>query len=184
MTGPPPPSDDPRALFPWLPPQRIEPSREQLRAEALLSDIPLFSEVPPRHLRDIALIARRETFRAGETIVRMGEPGSTLYVLHSGRVNVVRDRGGQAVILASLGPGEFFGELALFDSKPRAATVVVAEDAETLSLDRAGMLRILKLYPDVVAAILSTLCARLRSADDLLENLGRTSRPEPPAEGS
>ncbi len=166
-----PPSDDPRVLFPWLPAHPIDPSREQLRAEALLSDIPLFSEVAPRRLRDIALIARRETFRAGETIVRMGEPGSTMYVLHSGRVNVVRERGDWAVVLASLGPGEFFGELALFDRQPRSATVVVAEDAETLSLDRTAMLRILKLYPEVAAAILSTLCARLRIADNLLENL-------------
>ena len=174
VTVPPPPGDDPRALFPWLPAQRIEPSREQLRAEALLSDIPLFSEVPPRRLRDIALIARRETFRAGETIVRMGEPGSTMYVLHSGRVNVVRERGDWAVVLASLGPGEFFGELALFDRQPRSATVVVDEDAETLSLDRTAMMRILKLYPEVAVAVLSALSARLRTPDNLLENLGQT----------
>jgi CRP/FNR family cyclic AMP-dependent transcriptional regulator len=174
-----PPGDDPRELFPWLPAHRPEPGKEQLRAEALLRNIPLFHKVPPHRLADIAFVARHETFRAGETIVRMGEPGSTLYVVHAGRVDVVRERpDGRALVLASLGPGEFFGELALFDYGPRAATIVAVEDAETLSLNRGAILRVLEAYPEVAVALLNALCTRLRTADNLLENLA--AGPETP----
>jgi CRP/FNR family cyclic AMP-dependent transcriptional regulator len=172
------PSDDPRALFPWLSAHRLESSKEQLQVEALLRNIPLFSEVPPSRLADIALIAGRETFRAGMRIITQGDPGSTLYIVTSGRVDVVLERGGgQALIVASLGPGEFFGELALFDRNPRSATVVVAEDAELLSLHRAGIRQVLRQYPEVAEAFLGTLCARLRSTDNLLENLRNAGRP-------
>ena len=179
-----PPSDDPRALFPWLPAHRLEPSKEQLRAEALLGTIPLFREVPPSRLADIAQIAGRETFRVGQTIIRHGEAGATLYVITSGRVNVVLERGGRPLTVASLGPGEFFGELALFDHSPRAATVIAADDGEALTLHRAGIRQILRRYPEVAEAFLSTLCARLRAADNLLQNLERTRRPEASPGGS
>ncbi len=162
MTVPSPPSDDPRALFPWLPAQRIDPSREQLRAETLLGDIPLFSEVPPRRLCDIALVAHRETFRAGETIVRMGEPGSTLYVLHSGRVNVVREREDRAVILAGLGPGEFFGELSVLDGLPRTAQVAAEEPTRCLALASWDVERVLLENPSVALAVIRGLARRLR----------------------
>jgi CRP-like cAMP-binding protein len=179
-----PPGDDPRALFPWLSASRLEPSREQLRAAALLARVPLFSRVPPRRLTDIAQVAGRERFAAGEAIIRRGEPGSTLYVIVSGRVDVVLEgAGGRALAVAGLGPGEFFGELALFDQRPRAATVVAADDTEALSLHRAEIRQILRHYPEVAEAFLGTLCARLRTADDLLENLGRTAPPGTRSDG-
>lgn len=184
MTDPSPGGDDPQALFPWLPAYRLEPSKEQLRVEALLRNVPLFGAVPPRRLADIAQIAGRESFRAGETIIRRGEPGSTLSVVMSGRVDVVLEStGGQEMVVASLGPGDFFGELALFDHSPRSATVVAADPTETVSLHRAGIRQILRHYPEVAEAFLSTLCARLRTVDNLLENLRAAARPETPPKG-
>jgi CRP-like cAMP-binding protein len=168
------------ALFPWFPAHRVRQSEEKARAEALLANIPLFKDVPSHRLHAIAQLAHRNTFRAGETVITMGELGSTLHVIRSGRMNVIRESAGsEPLVLASLGPGEFFGELSLFDRGPRSATVIAAEDAETLSLGRADILDILNRYPEIALAFLSSLCERLRTTDNLLENAGRAGRPEP-----
>jgi CRP/FNR family transcriptional regulator, cyclic AMP receptor protein len=163
-----------RALFPWFPAHRVRDSDEQLRAEDLLAHIPIFGDVPRNRLRAIAYVARRNEYLAGDTVIRMGELGSTLHVIRSGRMNVVREtEDGDAIILASLGPGEFFGELSLFDRGPRSATVIAAEDTKTLSLGRADILDIMNRYPEVAMTFLSSLCERLRTTDNLLENATR-----------
>ena len=177
MQDDPHPNGDPehRALFDWLPAHHVNRSEQQQRAEQLLGHIPLFSAVPPHRLRAIAQMAHRRRFSEGETVLRKGEVGSTLYVIRSGRMNVMRDtEGADAVVLASLGPGEFFGELALFDRQPRSATVIAAEETETLSLGRAEILDIIGRYPEVALAFLSSISSRLRTADNLLENFSRT----------
>ena len=164
-----------RALFAWLPAHEVTRGEQQLRAEQLLGHIPLFSAVPPHRLRAIAQLAHRRRFAPGETVIREGEVGSSLYVIRAGRMHVVRETdGGDAVILASLGPGEFFGELALFDRQPRSATVIAAEESETMSLGRVEILDIIGRYPEVALAFLSAICSRLRTADNLLENFNRT----------
>jgi CRP-like cAMP-binding protein len=165
------------ALFPWFPPHRVQRSEEQLRAEELLAGIPLFHGVPRHRLRTIAQATRRNAYEVGQTVIRMGEEGSTLHVIRRGRMNVVRDAdGARPLVLASLGPGEFFGELSLFDRGPRSATVIAAADTETLSLGRSDILDIMNRYPEVALAFLSSLCQRLRTADNLLENAGRSGR--------
>ena len=170
------------ALFPWFPPHRVRRSEEQLRAEELLAGIPLFRSVPRHRLRAIAYAARRNSYAAGVTVIRMGELGSTLHVIRQGRMNVVREvEGGEPLVLATLGPGEFFGELSLFDRGPRSATVIAAEDTETLSLGRSDILDIMNRYPEVGLAFLNSLSERLRTADNLLENAGRSGRLQPPS---
>src|SRR5262245_16071205 len=80
----------------------IVPDEQRMRAESLLEGIPLFSEIPRHHLRELARFARTEAFATGDVIVRMGDPGSTLYVVKTGRVNVVHDQeGGPGVTLAT-----------------------------------------------------------------------------------
>src|SRR5215208_6959367 len=69
----------------------VMPDEHRQRAESLLEGIPLFHAVPQHHLRALARFAGSEHFKAGDVIVRMGEPGSTLYIVRSGRVNVVRE---------------------------------------------------------------------------------------------
>ena len=179
------PREEPKhsALFPWFPPHRVRQSEERARAEALLAHIPLFNDVPRHRLHAIAQLAQCNTYRAGETVIKMGELGSTLHVIRTGRMHVIREtEGGEPLVLATLGPGEFFGELSLFDRGPRSATVVAAEDTETLSLGRADILDILNRYPEVALAFLSSLCERLRTADNLLENAGRAGRLDRSAE--
>jgi CRP-like cAMP-binding protein len=146
----------------------------QERAEALLRRIPLFSAVPQHRLRTIAHLAHRNTFAAAQILFKEGEPGSTLHVIRYGQLSVLGERdGGQPLVLASLGPGEFVGELALFDRGPRSATVMAAVSTETLSISRVDILDLMNRYPEVALALLHAVCRRLRSTDNLLENFGR-----------
>jgi CRP/FNR family transcriptional regulator, cyclic AMP receptor protein len=161
------------ALFPWFPAHRLRQSAERRRAEATLSLVPLFAGVPRHRRYAIAQLAQPRRFAAGEVVFRMGQMGSALHVIRTGQMSVVRETQSEALILATLGPGEFFGELSLFDQGPRSATVIAAEDSETLSLGRSDILEILNRYPEVALAFLTSLCQRLRSAGNLLENAGR-----------
>jgi CRP/FNR family transcriptional regulator/CRP/FNR family cyclic AMP-dependent transcriptional regulator len=150
-----------------------------LRAQSLLEGVPLFSEMPLHHLRELARFARSESFAAGETIVQMGDPGSTLYVIRTGRVNVIRDHpSGKRVVLATLGPGEFFGELSIFDGEKRSATVTTAEETETVTLGRYDIVRIVSGDPQVGLSLLKSLSTRLRETDArLAEVLPETEAP-------
>jgi CRP/FNR family transcriptional regulator, cyclic AMP receptor protein len=160
-----------RALFPWFPAHEVRRSERELRAQSLLGHIPLFSAVPPHRLRAIAELAHSNRFAAGETVIKMGEPGSTLHVIRSGRLNVLLESAGpEPTVLASLGPGEFFGELALFDQRPRSATVVATEASETFSLGRADILELVNRYPEVALEFLASISGRLRTADNRLDN--------------
>jgi CRP/FNR family transcriptional regulator/CRP/FNR family cyclic AMP-dependent transcriptional regulator len=144
----------------------VLPDEQRLRAQSLLEGIPLFSEVPRHHLRELARFARTESFAAGDLIVKMGEPGSTLYVVKAGQVSVVREQeSGQMVTLATFGPGEFFGELSIFDGERRSATVIAVEDTETVTLGRFDLMRVVSHNPQIGLSLLKSLSARLRETD-------------------
>jgi CRP/FNR family transcriptional regulator, cyclic AMP receptor protein len=154
----------------------VAPDEDRLRAESLLEGIPLFHEVPPHHLRELARFARSESFPAGTVIVTMGEPGSSLYVVKSGQVKVMRDQeGGPGITLATFGPGEFFGELSIFDGEKRSATVIAVEDTETVTLGRFDIVRVVSHDPQVGLSLLRALSLRLRQTDDRLVGLGLSS---------
>jgi CRP-like cAMP-binding protein len=158
-----------RPAFRAHPTHHVLPDEVRLRAQSLLEGVPLFSEVPLHHLRELARYARTETFAAGEVIVRMGDPGSTMYVVRTGRVSVVREQAtGGEVALATLGPGEFFGELSIFDGEKRSATVVATEDTSTVTLGRFDLVRVVSGNPQIGLSLLKSLSARLRAADDRL----------------
>jgi CRP-like cAMP-binding protein len=141
----------------------VAPDERRLHIQRLLGGIPLFSEVPLHHLRELARFAHSERFQAGEAIVKMGDPGSTLYVVVTGQVNVVRGQpAGDDVVLATLGPGEFFGELSIFDGEKRSATVVAIEETETVTLGRFDIVRAVSHNPQISLSLLKSLSARLR----------------------
>ena len=104
-------------------------------------------------------------FQAGAVIFEEGDPGSRLYVIQAGQVRVVKRTGGRAVTLARLGPGEFFGEMALLDRQPRSAAAVVDEPARILELDEAAFERLVAERGEVALRILKRLSRRLREAN-------------------
>lgn len=104
----------------------------------------------------------RIRFRQGDTIFMEGEQGDAMYVIVEGQVQIVR-RGARApVVLATLQPGAFFGEMAVVDRSERTATAVAATDATLLAVGASELEVLLKQRPDVGAKMIRTLVRRLK----------------------
>ena len=112
----------------------------------------------PELLAPILASGEARAFHAGETIVRQGDPGDDLHVILEGRVRV--ERGGRA--LETLAEGEFFGEVAVLDGRPRSADVVAETAVRTLRLSREVVRDALEREPRAAWAMLQVLAARLR----------------------
>jgi CRP-like cAMP-binding protein len=125
------------------------------RPEAtLLSRIPLFRELPAEALRRLAEALQPRALLAGETAARYGEPGRELYLISAGEFVVSVPEGeGRERTVAHLGPGEFFGEMALLRDEPRAATVRAIADAQVWSLSAADYAAFLRDTPALQAAL-------------------------------
>jgi CRP/FNR family transcriptional regulator, cyclic AMP receptor protein len=141
----------------------------------VLANAPLFKLLDPAERADLEGVLTRHDFGAGEKIFSHGEPGDSLYIVGSGRVELsVRDDGGNMIVLASCGPGEVFGELSLFDGGARTANAVAHDDATLLVLDRDDLLAFLRKHPDAALDLLTTMGQRIRGADEMLRR--RVSR--------
>ncbi|MHB8573899.1 MAG: Crp/Fnr family transcriptional regulator [Dehalococcoidia bacterium] len=129
---------------------------------ALLA-VPLFSDLPPAVVEAIAAQVRRRRYRNGEVIYHEGDPGRSLCIIETGRVKIVSvSEQGQEALLAVMGPGEFFGELALFDEMPRSADVVTMEPTQTLNLARDDFFTIIDRFPVVSKEIFGVLAKQIR----------------------
>lgn len=143
-----------------------------MTARELLVRSPLFAELSPAQAEKLAALLRRRRYRAGEPVFREGDPGTALYVVETGEVKIVLGGGseGKEVVLSLLGPGEFFGELALLDGEPRSADAVTTHPAELLVLPREDFLRFLREVPAVAVNMLSALSRRFRRTDRLVHD--------------
>jgi CRP-like cAMP-binding protein len=125
------------------------------------SRVPLFANLDKKHLNYLANVARRSSYRPGEIIVRKGEKGDELCLILAGQVEV--RSGGK--VLANLGKGDFFGEIALFDNQPRSADVVAVSPTTCFGIARPSFQRILGKEPKMVPGIMKELANRLRKAN-------------------
>jgi len=142
-----------------------------LSVSTVLSRVPFFAGVPADELEKLASSLQRRTVRAGKAVFRQDDPGSSLYVIESGVVKVQRTSPeGKEVILTILGPGDFFGELALLDGEPRSADAVAKEDTALLVLERDDFLAFLDRAPAVATKLLAALSRRLRRTDQLVQD--------------
>jgi CRP/FNR family transcriptional regulator len=129
----------------------------------------LFAELESEQLAELVCRVRKLDFAAEQTIFQREDPGEFLFVVHQGRVRIELDTGsGPPVILAILGPGEFFGELALCDGRPRSATAVAMEPTQALALRRDDFLEFLRVSPQAGIHILEVLADRLRQTGERL----------------
>src|SRR5574341_1398616 len=106
-----------------------------------------------------------KVYQDGEVIVRQGELGNCLYVIQSGKAEVIEETNGQAVPLAVLGENDFFGEMAIFEDQVRSATVRALGAVRVLTVDKKTLLRRIQQDPALAFRILEHMCNRLRKLD-------------------
>lgn len=138
----------------------------------VLRNVALFSGLDDGELEKLSKVSGRKRAERGAFVVRAGEGTDSLYVLLAGRAKVTNtDEEGREIILAWLGPGEFFGEMGLIDGSPRSANVVAAEPCELLFLSKEAFQRCLQDNFQVAQKLMKTLVLRLREADRKIESL-------------
>jgi CRP-like cAMP-binding protein len=142
-----------------------------LDGAAVLAGVPLFGRLPPTALDELSARLRRRRYRRGEAVFFQGEPGSSLCIVHDGRIKLgLTSPEGREIILDLFGPGEAFGELALFDGEPRSADAIAVEPSELLLLERDEFLSVVLRRPELAIELLSTLARRLRRDAQLLQD--------------
>jgi len=129
--------------------------------EARLANVPLFRACSKKDLREIARLADSDACRAGEVLVREGRRGSELYVIVEGRADVTRD----GATVATLKPGDYFGELAVLRPAPRTATVTAATDMELLIVTARELAILVADVPLLARKLLTGMAGRLQEAD-------------------
>ena len=128
-----------------------------MELETQLASVPLLAGLDDRVRRRLAQIGKRRTYAADEVIVKEGSTGTALYVILSGRVRV--ERGGNQV--GELGPGDFFGELALIEDEPRSASVLAVDETECLLFPAWEFRALLDEQPQIAVAIMRALIERI-----------------------
>lgn len=138
----------------------------------LLQRVPLFSVLNAAHLELLARVALRKALPKARAVFVAGESSQFLYVILSGRVKVqMSDAEGKEVILAVLGAGEFFGEMALIDEQPRSASVITLDPCEFLTVNKDDFRVCLDGNAEMAMLIMRGLVKRLREADRKIESL-------------
>jgi CRP/FNR family transcriptional regulator len=136
---------------------------------ALLGGVPAFSTLTAEDLARVAEVAVPRSFNAGEVVFHEGDRSDTCYVVRTGRVRAVREHaGGRHLTLATMGPGDIFGELAIFDEEERSATIETVEDSEVVAILSGDMRRMLRDHPDIAVKLLAALSRRLRETNERL----------------
>jgi len=129
----------------------------------------VFSELGRPELEQVAEVAVPRSFAAGEVVFREGDESNTAYVVRSGHARAIRQHSdGRILTLANFGPGEVFGELAMFDSDRRSATIEAIDQLDLLAILSADMQRLMREHPDIAVKLVVTLGRRLREVNDRL----------------
>ena len=123
-----------------------------------LAAVPLFANVPKRHLRQIAKLAEQVRVRAGAPVVYRTHSGREFFVVLEGTA-VVRPASGLG---HAIGPGDFFGEMSVIDGKPRSAAVRAETDMVLMMLGRRQFMQVVHDQPTVAVAIMDELAGRVR----------------------
>jgi small-conductance mechanosensitive channel len=118
-----------------------------------LSAVDIFAPLSADEISLLAQAAVSHVFAPSETVIRAGDPGSSMFVVHKGKVRVQVSENGRARTVATLNEGDFFGEMALFTGEPRTANVLALEETEVLEIGHAAMKRVFDTNPDLVESL-------------------------------
>lgn len=133
----------------------------------LLTSVPLFADLSQDELERIAAVAVPRAFPRGVRVFHEGDQSDACYIVRSGDLRVTREHSdGRAIALATLGPGDFFGELAMLDGGTRSASVETLSDVELLALPAADMRRVIAEHGDIAAKLIVAITRRLRETNE------------------
>lgn len=132
----------------------------------LLKQSPVFSRVATDDLRHVAQALEEKQFFAGDCVFQIRDQGDHLYILISGNVGIsIGPDDSRDHLIATLGPGDCFGEMNLLDDQPRSATAHVLVDSAVLALDKSRLRGLILSYPELSIGMLRSLSLRLREAN-------------------
>jgi CRP/FNR family transcriptional regulator, cyclic AMP receptor protein len=139
--------------------------------QEFLATIPIFAGLNADALSALSLAVEETVFPAGSIVVREGEPGNRMFIVHSGRLEVVKHLAQpDETVLAAFGPRDFLGEMSIIECVVRAASIRTIEDSYLFALKGTDLYRLFKRQPDqyaiVILNIARDLSRRLRAIDD------------------
>jgi CRP/FNR family cyclic AMP-dependent transcriptional regulator len=135
----------------------------------LLGRVPVFSTLEHCDLERIAQMALPRQFEPGQAVFREGDQSDTCYVVREGHARAVRSHGdGRTITLATFGPGDIFGELAMFEDERRSATVEALEPTSVIAVLGPDMRRLMNEHPQIAARLVIALGRRLREMNERL----------------
>jgi CRP/FNR family cyclic AMP-dependent transcriptional regulator len=133
----------------------------------LLRSVPLFSDLEQAELERFSRVAVPRTFPPATRVFHEGDHSDACYIVRSGSFRVTREHSdGRAITLATLGPGDIFGELAMLDGEVRSASVEALEDGELLALPAGEVRALLARHPEITVKLVAALVRRLRVANE------------------
>jgi CRP-like cAMP-binding protein len=137
----------------------------------LLSRVPVFAELGPDDLGRVAQVAVPRAYDGQQVIFREGDDSDTCYIVRSGHARAIRQHSdGRTITLARFGPGDIFGELAMFDDERRSATVEALDDLSTVAIPGSAMRGLLERHPAIAVKLVIALGRRLRAANERLSS--------------
>jgi small-conductance mechanosensitive channel/CRP-like cAMP-binding protein len=142
-----------------------------------LAAVDIFAPLSTEETTMLAQAATSHVFAPGETVIRAGDPGSSMFVVHNGRVAVQLSENGRPRTVTTLSEGAFFGEMALFTGEPRTASIVALEETEVLEIGHQAMKLVFDANPDLVES-LSHIITERRQALAASEDLGAAGEDE------
>jgi HEAT repeat protein len=132
--------------------------------------VPLFADLSPADIKQVASLAQEESFCDGDIIARQGDAGHVMFIIVTGEVSVIVNRDQKKIELAKRKPGEYVGEMALISKEPRNATLTAIGNVRALSIDQKSFEALLRDRSDVSLAVIQVLCERLRQASNFVYN--------------
>ena len=136
-------------------------------AARLLAGVPLFSELSREELERVARVAVPRSFPKGVRVFHEGDNSDACYVVRAGDLRVTREHSdGRAIALATLGPRDIFGELAMLDGGTRSASIETLSDCELLALPASDMRRVIADHGQIAAKLIAALTRRLRETNE------------------
>ena len=138
----------------------------------LLREVPIFSQLEPVDLEKIADIAEEQLFSNQSLLCSEGEAGNTMFIITSGKVDVIKKTGNRESVLATRASGEFAGEMAILESAPRSATLKAQGDVRVLIIDGDAFNTILLDRPEVAVSMLRHMSTRVRELNEKVSMAG------------